>query len=298
MPARDAIMPTNSKYDLAVCYRVCPVMSRSAPKVFGGDKFLLTKIALESFKASLGGLRIKLWVLLDNCPAEYEKLFTDLFDARDLVLERFPGIGNRGTLLRQFKILAEQTDSEFVYLAEDDYVYHPNEFEKVVRVLREHPEVDFVTPFDHLDYEQLPMHRHRQRAFEFAGLTWKTVKSTTGTFAGRSEKFRAAHGVIATMLQPVLFANMSDLGVWLALTKYDVFNPWKLVTWPLRHRFFGWSLFTAWWLCWRQILFGPRYHLWSATPSLCTHLSEGTLAPGYDWDKELATLVAKEKSRR
>ncbi len=290
----------NFKYDLAVCYRLCPVMSRSAPKVFKGDKLLLSKIALESFKASLGGLRVKIWVLLDNCPPEYERLFDGLFPAEDLILERFPGtgIGNRGTLLRQFQILAEQNDAPFVYLAEDDYVYHANEFEKVVQMLRAHPEVDFVTPFNHGQYDTIVMARHRQRSFQFAGKTWKTVKSTTGTFAGRSELFREAHPIFATMLQKVLMYDMTDLAVWLALTKFDLFNPWKLATWPLRYRFYGWSLFAAWWVGWRQILFGRRYNLWTVDPSLCTHLSEGTFAPGHDWNAELAKRIAAEKSRR
>jgi hypothetical protein len=287
----------NYKYDLAVVYRLCPVMSRSAPAVFKGDKLLLSKIALESFKASLGGLRVKIWVLLDKCPPEYERLFDGLFPAEDLILERFPGIGNRGTLLRQFKILAEQNDAPFVYLAEDDYVYHANEFEKVVQMLRAHPEVDFVTPFNHGQYDTIVMARHRQRSFQFAGKTWKTVKATTGTFAGRSELFREAHPIFATMLQKVLMYDMTDLAVWLALTKFDLFNPWKLATWPLRYRFYGWSLFAAWRVAWRQILFGRRYNLWTVDPSLCTHLSEGTFAPGHDWDAELAKRIAAEKSR-
>lgn len=271
-------------------------MARTAPAVFGGDKLLLSKVALDSFKAALGNLRVKIWVLLDKCPPEYEQLFTGRFAARDLVLERFPGIGNRGSLIRQFEILAGQTDAELVYLAEDDYVYLPGTFEKIVRFFRERPEVDFITPYYHRDYETLPMHRHHQFELQSAGLAWKTVKATTGTFAARGTAFRKTHQIFATMLQKVLFSEMTDLGVWYALTKYDLFNPWKLLTWPLRHRFFGWSLFSAWWVCWRQILFGPRYRLWSAVPSLCTHLSEGTFAPGHDWEQDLRTLVAKEKN--
>jgi len=235
--------------------------------------------------------------LLDNCSPEYESLFTNLFAPEDLVLERFPGIGNRGTLLRQFDILAGQTDAPFVYLAEDDYAYHAGQFEKVVQMLREHPEVDFVTPFYHALYDTSALTRHRQRSFQCAGSTWKTVKSATGTFAGRGEAFHAAHPIIATMLQKVLFYNMTDLAVWLALTKFDLFNPWKLTTWPFRYRFYGWSMLAAWLVCWRQIIFGRRYNLWTVNPSICTHLSEGTFAPGYDWNAELAASVAREKAR-
>jgi len=285
----------NPPYDLAVVYRICPVMSRTAPAVFGRDKFLLSKVALESFKESLGKLRVKMWVLLDNCPPEYEKLFTDLWDAKDLVLERHPGIGNRGTLHRQYQILCEQEDCELIYLAEDDYVYHPNSFEDVVSLLREHPEVDFVTPYYHRDYDTLPMHRHHQRTLEHGGRTWKTVKTTTGTFATRRTHLRKTQWVFRTLLQKVLFSEQTDVGVWLALTKYDVFNPLSWMTWPLKSPYFGWSLFTAWWTCWRQILFGRKYSLWVATPSLCTHLADGLMPPDYDWDAELKRRVEATK---
>jgi len=287
-----ALTESNPPYDLAVVYRIC---RRRKPQEPRGDKFLLSKIALESFKASLGPLRVKLWVLLDNCPEPYVRLFTDLWDPRDLVLEHHPGIGNRGTLLRQFQICCDQEDAELLYLAEDDYLYHPNQFQEVVGLLREHPEVDFVAPYYHRDYETLPMHRHHQRVLQYAGRTWKTVKTTTGTFATRRHIFRQTHYIFRTLLQKVLFAEMTDVAVWLALTKYGVFNPWNWVVWPLTHRFFGWSLFTAWWVCWRQILFGRRYQLWSPDPSLCTHLAEGLMAPSFDWEKELQERVAEAK---
>jgi hypothetical protein len=289
-------MTSKSPYDLAVVYRICPVMSRSAPALFGGDKYLLSKIALESFKASLGQLRVKLWALLDNCPESYDRLFTDLWPASDLVLEHHPGIGNRGTLLRQFQILYDQQDADLIYLAEDDYLYHPNTFTEAVGFLRERPDAHYVTPYFHLDYETLPMHRHRQRTGQYAGRTWRTVKTTTGTFATHRTVFRQTKHIFDTLLQRVLFSEMTDVGVWLALTKYDVFNPWKWASWPLKSPYWGWSLFAAWWTCWRQIAFGQRYQLWAPEPSICTHLAEGLMASSHDWEKELQLAIAKEKT--
>jgi hypothetical protein len=289
-------MPSsNSPYDLVVCYRICPVMSRSASAIFGGDKYLLSKVALESFKAAVGNLRVKLWVLLDKCPPEYEKLFTDIWDPRDLVLERHPGIGNRGTLLRQYQVLCEQEDAELVYLAEDDYVYHPGAFETIVGLLRDHPEVDYLTPYYHRDYDTVAMHQLHSQTLQYGGVTWKTVKTTTGTFATRRSILRPTKWVFDTLLQKVLFSEQTDVGVWLALTKHDIFNPVKYVTWPFQNRYFAWSLFTVWWTCWRQVLFGRRYTLLAATPSLCTHLAEGLTPLGYDWDKELQTRVEAAK---
>ena len=80
-------------YDVAVAYRIYPKMSSPTPPVFAEDKLQLSEFCLKSFKNSLGGLRVKLWVLLNNCPPVYETLFTQLWPAEDLVLVRYPGVG-------------------------------------------------------------------------------------------------------------------------------------------------------------------------------------------------------------
>ena len=193
-------------------------------------------------------------------------------------------------------MLCEQEDAELVYLAEDDYVYHENAFERDLWLLRAHPEVDFLTPYYHRDYDTVAMHQLRSQSLQYAGRTWKTVKTTTGTFATRRSILRPTKWVFDTLLQKVLFSEQTDVGVWLALTKYDIFNPVRYVTWPFQNRYFAWSLFTVWWTCWRQVLFGRRYNLRVASPSLCTHLAEGLTPPGYDWDKELQTRVAAVKN--
>ena len=223
---------SNSRYDLAVCYRICPFPSASTPVIFEKDKYLLSKISLESFKNSLGTLRVKMFVLLDNCPETYAKLFTDLWAPEDLVFERLGGVGNRGTLIRQFEVLCAQEDAELVYASEDDYVYHPNSFQDVVEFMNHHPEADFLTPYYHPDYENLSIHRHREKVIQSGGKTWKTVKSTTGTFVTRRTCLRETHHVFKTFLQPIFFWNLSDLSIWLAITKHNVFNPWCWVSWP------------------------------------------------------------------
>ena len=56
-------------------------------------------------------------------------LFLKYFDKQDLELIHLPKAGNRATFGQQIKILSEQTDSELVYFAEDDYFFFPNQFE-------------------------------------------------------------------------------------------------------------------------------------------------------------------------
>jgi hypothetical protein len=53
--------------DLAVAYRIYPRVSKSHA-FFSADKFRLSKMCLDSFRGALGGLRVKVWALLDGCP--------------------------------------------------------------------------------------------------------------------------------------------------------------------------------------------------------------------------------------
>ena len=77
-----------------------------------------------------------------------------------------------------------------------------------------------------------------------------------------------------------------DLAMWMALTKKRVFNPVKFARWSVSHRYWAASIFLAWFYCWRQILFGRRYSLWTPSPSISTHMVAGLEAPGIDWQKE------------
>ncbi|HVY69793.1 MAG TPA: glycosyltransferase family 2 protein, partial [Verrucomicrobiae bacterium] len=137
-----------SPYDFAVAYRVYPRVSRTPP-VFRDNKFKLAELCARSFKNSLGSLRPKIWLLLDACPPEYERMFRSLFPAEDMVILNLTGEGNLPTFVRQIQILSEQTDSELIYFAEDDYYYLPGQFPRLVDFLRANLDADFVTPYDH-----------------------------------------------------------------------------------------------------------------------------------------------------
>src|SRR5215469_4533933 len=110
-------MAASPKYDLAVCYRIYPGVSGNP--IFGfREKLPLLRLNLETFKGSLGKLRIKLWVLLDNCSPPYAELLKDIFPNTDMEIVRLGGEGNGATFRRQVDMLGSQSDSELVYFAE------------------------------------------------------------------------------------------------------------------------------------------------------------------------------------
>jgi hypothetical protein len=280
---------SNLKYDLAVAYRIYPKVSSHPPPIFADNKLRLAGLCLDSFKASLGGLRVKMWVLLDNCPQDYEEMFLRLWSPEDLVLTRFPGVGDAATFHEQVRILMEQADAEMVYLAEDDYYYLPNQFPLAVNFLKQNSDVDFVSPYDHPDIYTTELHNLPRETRVAEGRSWSSCFSTTHTFLTRRATLHKCKCVFLASYGRV----SPDLAKWMALTKRRVFNPIAFIRWAITCRFWAGSIFLAWYYCWRQILFGKKYTLWIPHPSIATHMAAGMEAPGIEWRKEFNQHLTK-----
>ena len=280
------------RYDLAVAYRIYPKPSASRPPIFAEDKFKLAELCFKSFKNSLGSLKVKLWVLLNNCPPEYEAMFKRLWPAEDLVLVRFPGVAASTTLHEQSRILREQTDAKIVFLSEDDYFHLPGQFQIAVDFLKQNPDTDFATPYDHLDNHTADLHKLSTETREFGGKQWRSSISTTHTFLARQSALVESEKLFQKLHQQFQGQVSPDLAMWMALTKKRVFNPVKFAKWSMTKRYWAGSIFLAWYHCWRQILFGRKYTLWTPYPSIATHMVAGLEAPDVNWQKEFQKLLA------
>jgi len=165
-----------------------------------------------------------------------------------------------------------------VYFAEDDYFYLADQFSSMIEFLRADPEVDFLSPFDHLDCYHLALHRTPKWIRTYAGRHWRTASSTCLTFLTRKTtlvKYRAT-------FESYVSGNF-DSSLWLSLTKQRVCNPWFLIR-SLVGGWFEWKIIVkAWLYCWRQILFGKKLKLWVPVPGIATHLDAHSLSPGIDW---------------
>ena len=282
-------MNTKTKYDLAVAYRIYPKVSSHAPPIFADDKLKLAKFCLKSFKRSLGNLRIKLWVLMDNCPPEYEGIFLEHWPQSDIVFKYYPGLGDAATFREQAFILSEQKDSEIVYLAEDDYFYLPNQFPLAVGFIKNNPSVDFISPYDHPDIYSTKLHRLPYETKTIDGKIWRSCMSTTHTFLTTRRNLRDARWVLLRRYNRV----SPDLSRWMALTKRRVFNPVFFARSLIACPFWAGSIFYAWRYCWKQILFGRRFNLWIPHPAIANHMVAGMEAPSVDWKKEFDSCLSE-----
>lgn len=267
------------RYDLAVCYRIYPRVSRKP--LFGyTDKLAMARDSLATFKQAVGGLRVKLYVLLDNCPPAYTELFQSFFRPEELELISLPGEGNEATFCRQIDVLSAQREADLVYFAEDDYLYLPGALETMVRFMRENADVDFVTAYDHPDNYSRSFHQAAFRERDAAGQHWRTVQSTCLTFMARRAVLEETGKIFRTYQK-----RNPDAAIWISLTKSRVFNPWAVVRSLADSPFLSASVALAWRHALGQILFGRRYTLWSPLPTLATHMESTCLAPNVDWEK-------------
>jgi len=274
-------------YDLAVAYRIYPKVSGNPP-IFKNDKRKLAESCLKSFKNCLGNLKVKLWVILDNCPPDYENIFRENFDESDLEIIRLNGVGNMATFLLQLDILLNQNYSEIVYFAEDDYYYLPNQFEKMISFLQNYREADFITPYDHLDHYTTFFHRYKSNIKSFKGKHWRTIHSTCCTFLTKKSTLKQTEKVFKIYSKETIL-----LTTWICLTKYKVFNFSEIAKLWFKNRTFFIFYYKAWRYGWKQIILGKRWKLWCPIPTIATHMETLCLAPIIDWE-----TVFKEEVHR
>jgi len=267
------------QYDLAIAYRIYPKLAAPAVGLpFSDDKYRLAEACLQSLRSSLGALRAKIWVLLDGCPPPYADLFRKYFGPEDLVLLPLPGIGNFETFKRQIDILLTQDDAELVYFAEDDYFYLPGQFHRMTDFIQAHSDIDFVTPYDHLDVYTLDLHRKPAWLRVHNDHHWRTAFSTCLTFlTTRTTLQQTAH--VFRGYSPLNY----DCSLWLSLTKENLVRPIDFLRWRSREPVFAILVARAWRFGFRQIVFGKQRKLWAPVPGIATHMNASALSPTIDW---------------
>ena len=268
----------HQSYDLAVAYRIYPRVSK-IPAMYPEDKLRLATLCLRSFRESLGSLRVKMFVLLDGCPPEFEAIFAECFAIADLELVRLNGIGNRRTFSLQIDTLLNQHCADAVYFAEDDYFYLPGQFAAMLQFLKENPDADFISPYDHPDYYRLPIHAEIQEARQNGVYTWRTAASTCLTFLTTKETLAHTQRIFKTYN-----LHNPDVCLWMSLTKQAVLNPHIIRQSFQKKMSTGAFVAISWLYGWPQILGGRKRKLWVPRPAIATHMDQSFLSPGIDWN--------------
>lgn len=264
------------KNDLAVAWRIYPGVSKK-PIIFSDNKFKMVTACLRSFQESASGLNVKHYFILDGCPDEYEHLVKEIFQEAAITVLRTDRIGNLATFAMQVDLLSKETEADFVYFAEDDYLYQPGEMHKMVALMKENSTVDFVSGYLHRDIFIHPIHQHKREVKYAADKLWISANSTCLTFMTRVETLVATKKVLLTYSK-----GNNDCAMWLVLTKTHIMNP--IAYWRFRGNREVLGIFKRAITYSFRYFFNPkRYTLWVPYPSITTHLEQGLTSPGTDW---------------
>ncbi len=271
---------------LSIAYRIYPKVSKETP-IFNDSKLKLAELCLFSFVRTLKNIDYKFWAILDGCPNEYKDLFRKHIPEERLVFVETNSIGNARTFEKQIEVLSEQTFSDNIYFAEDDYFYLNKPFDINLNALNS-GNYDFVTPYDHLDYYILYLHKYKTVSNLIEEQEYRLVNSTTLTFLTTKIALSEARKVFETY-----YKKNYDVSLWLVLTKLNVYNPLiyinsgigfvnslKILTKIMLHTPY-------------EFIFGKRFYLAAPKPSLATHLDSSKLSPEIDW-KLLFIEASKE----
>ena len=84
-----------NNYDLSLVYRIYPgIAKKNKPVMYPNDKYKMSEMCIKSLKLALGSLRAKIWVILDNCPPKYQRLFEENLSEFDIQFLELDGKGN------------------------------------------------------------------------------------------------------------------------------------------------------------------------------------------------------------
>lgn len=267
------------KYDLVVAYRVYPGTAK-VPPIYPSNKFELTKVCFKSFVSSISDLKVKIYVILDGCPQEYESIFLENYNNNDLSIIKLDKAGNKATFKKQIEILSKQEDSDIVYFAEDDYFYIKN-IKNIVDFIKS-KKGDFATPYEHpssytddnvISNKVVVFDGQRYVSVQHACLTFMTTKSNLL----KNKRFL------------LIFSNWfgSDFVVWGCITLgFNYFRYIKLfrnfknfnIT---NFKVFG-SLFV---FSWYNFILNRKKSLFMPIDTFATHMENNFLSPNIDWNK-------------
>lgn len=277
-------------YDLAVAWRIYPGVSKT-PIIHSSDKFQLVRTCLLSFLKSTEGLTIRYYFILDGCPDSYDKLIEELFSGQAITIIKVDKIGNLATFALQVEILMKQQDAELVYFAEDDYLYRPGEFKKMLDFIKNREDVDFLSCYFSPDICNHPIHDHQRKITEANGNLWISASSTCMTFLTTKRILAETYQVLLTYSK-----GNNDCALWLVLTKTHIYNPFRYLKYFSLDDKESFNIMkVAVKYSFRYFFTFKRYQLWIPYPGIGTHLEKDLVMHPEEWINLAADIDASAR---
>ncbi len=193
---------------MKVFYRIYPGKAENRPYA-EGDKGRLMGVCLTSFLNSCWRARtlIDLCVLLDGCPRSWQAAVHEIVRPYTglvrYTMTELGGIGNKPSFLKQLEMALDGPSDEFIYFAEDDYLYHPEAIRRLVEIAG----IGLITLYDHPDRYVRNDNRPDGALRVMGDHHWRTHESTTMTFG-------VTHAILAEIQGFVKDYACEGRGMW------------------------------------------------------------------------------------
>ena len=257
---------------LFIAYRACPFLSKSADTSIFKTKFNMFKASLLSFINALNDLDYYIYFILDTVPSEYLKFIEKVIPQSKYTLEILNNAGNRVTFIKQVDVSIKQNFSEYIYFAEDDYLYYPNSIKLILDLIK-YKIADFVSPYDHPDYYKETNcllkynHNYKTNIIFYNNVHFRKSSSTTLTFLTSKITLIKTKNIFKSYLikscnENYIKLGLSDYEIWLTLThmKFKSLNIKRTIPMYFLHPI--------------QLLFKKKYNLYTPIPTLAIHLAK------------------------
>jgi hypothetical protein len=201
-------------------------------------------------------------------------------------LIELPSVGNARSKRAALSLLELRrwSDDDLVYFAEDDYLFVPDAFKRLLHAAAADPNAQFFTLYDHPDYQRLALHRRfarrRGAGIVVDGTRWSQVRSTTMSFAARVGALRELSWAFWLGTRG---SYPDDFGVFSGLQHTGPHLLLRAIAAGRSLRDIDIARSLAARLVRRDEC---QWRLIAPVPSLATHVEVDMLAAGVDWEAE------------
>ncbi len=233
---------------------------RSAPNDGKADKrpsYFNKKLCLNSFLNSLTKVEesLKGEVIFIN-DGELNNELISLMDSVATEKIILNSVGNSESLRFCYKLIDEKDwdSDDVIYFAEDDYLYQDHAFEYLASAIKELPDVDYFTLYDHPDRYTRSDDANwgLSKIFVTINCHWRTVESTCQTYCVR----------VSVLKKDLWIHKLGLLG--------------KIPR--------GREMFRASSGLGKYFLKFPKHKIVSPMPSLCTHMETAFMSRCVNWE--------------
>ncbi len=236
-------------------YRAAPGDSKSDKRPAYFDKLTCLNSFINSFEKLDASNKGDLIFLNDG--EIHQEWLERMLQCSDAEVINLGGVGNSLSLKEAYKIFFKKNwdDGDVIYFCEDDYLHLPEAFEFLINAVKDIPQAEYFTLYDHLDRytRNDDADGGRSKIYVSRDCHWRTVESGCQTYGVR----------IRALKKDIWIHKLGLVG--------------KIPR--------GREMFRAVQGLGKYFFRYPKRKMVSPIPALCTHMETEFLSPNIDWEE-------------